>query len=52
MSGVTDALNNAMSTASSSSLEAIGSVLPYALAIMAAVIVITVAIRIFKRTAK
>lgn len=52
MTSVTGALTTALSGASNDAIDAIGAVLPYALAIMAAVVVITVAIRIFKRASK
>lgn len=52
MTSITSALGTALNTASTDALSAIGTVLPYALAIMAAVVVITVAIRIFKRASK
>lgn len=49
MTGVTDAISTAVGDASSNAISAIGTVLPSALAIMGAIIVITVAIRVFKR---
>lgn len=52
MTSITGALGTALQTASSDAIGAIGSVLPYALTIMAAIVVITVAIRVFKRASK
>lgn len=49
MSSVTTALSTALEGVSTDAVTAIGTVLPYALAIMAAVVVISVAIRVFKR---
>lgn len=49
---ITSALGTALNTASTDALTAIGNVLPYALGIMAAIVVITVAIRVFKRASR
>lgn len=49
MEGITSSLSTALSGVSNDAITAIGTVLPYALAIMAAVVVISVAIRVFKR---
>ena len=42
-------VQTAMKTMSAEALELVGSVLPYALSVMGGVIVITIAIRVFKR---
>lgn len=49
MTTITSALSTALQGVSNDALTAIGNVLPYALAIMAAIVVITIAIRVFKR---
>lgn len=49
MTAITEALTTAFGTVQTEAVTAIGSVLPYALGIMAAIVVITVAIRVFKR---
>lgn len=51
MSTITSAVTTALQSVQSDSMSLIGSVLPYALAIMGAVIVVMVGIRVFKRVA-
>lgn len=48
-SGITTAVTGALSTVQSDALSMISSVLPYALAIVGAVLVVTIGIRVFKR---
>lgn len=52
MDAITTALTSALTTVSTDALSAIGAVLPKALPIMGAIVVITVGIRIFKKAAK
>lgn len=49
MSGITSAVTTALSTVQTDGLNMISSVLPYALAIAGAVVVVTLGWRIFKR---
>ena len=42
-------VQTAMKTMSAEALELVGSVLPYAMSVMGGIIVITIAIRVFKR---
>lgn len=49
MTAITEALGTALGTVQTEAVAAIGTVLPYALGIMAAIVVISVAIRVFKR---
>lgn len=49
MASITTALTTAIGTAAGEALDAIGGVLPSALLIMGAIVVITIAIRVFKR---
>lgn len=51
MEGLTTALTTAFGTVQTEATSAIGAVLPYALGILAAIIVINVAIRVFRRIA-
>lgn len=51
-SGITSAVTTALTTVQSDAMALIAAVLPYALAIMGAIIVVTVGIRAFKRTSK
>ena len=52
MSGITTALVSGFTTMSSDAVSAIGSVVPYALPVMGAVVVISIAIKIFRKVAK
>lgn len=49
---VTTSLTSGLSTVADNCMTAIGAVVPYALPIVGAVIVVTVGIRIFRRIAK
>jgi len=49
--GINSAVTSALGTVQSDALSLIASVLPYALAIMGAIIVVMVGIRVFKRVA-
>lgn len=49
--GINSAVTGALATVQSDALSLIASVLPYALAIMGAIIVVMVGIRVFKRVA-
>lgn len=51
-SGIETAVTGALTTVQSDALSMIAAVLPYALAIMGAIVVITIGIRAFKRTSK
>lgn len=51
MSSITSAVTTALATVQTDALGLIASVLPYALAIVGAVIVVMVGIRVFKRVA-
>lgn len=51
MSSITSAVTTALGTVQSDALGLIASVLPYALAIVGATIVVMVGIRVFKRVA-
>lgn len=51
-SGIQTAVTGALTTVQSDALSMIAAVLPYALAIMGAIVVITIGIRAFKRTSK
>ena len=50
-SGINTAVTTALGTVQSDALSLIAAVLPYALAIMGAIIVVMVGIRVFKRVA-
>lgn len=52
MEGIISSLTTALGSASSSVMDAFGSVLPAALTIVTAVIVVTLGVRMFKRIAK
>lgn len=52
VNGVTSALTNGFSTVASDALSAISAILPIALPIMGAIIVIMVGIKLFKGVAK
>lgn len=49
MEAITTAMQTAMQSVQENATDMIGTVLPYALGIMGAVIVITVGIRVFRR---
>lgn len=51
-SGITTAVTTALNTVQSDAMSLIAAVLPYALAIMGSIIVVTIGIRAFKRTSK
>lgn len=51
-SSIETAVTGALTTVQSDALSMIAAVLPYALAIMGAIVVITIGIRAFKRTSK
>lgn len=51
MSGITSAVTTALGTVQSDALSLISSVLPYALAIVGAVLVVTIGIKVFRRVA-
>lgn len=51
-SAIETAVTGALTTVQSDALSMIAAVLPYALAIMGAIVVITIGIRAFKRTSK
>lgn len=51
-SGIETAVTGALTTVQSDALSMIAAVLPYALAIMGAIVVITIGIRAFKRASK
>ncbi len=51
-SGIQTAVTGALTTVQSDAMSMIAAVLPYALAIMGAIVVITIGIRAFKRTSK
>lgn len=51
MAAITSAVSTALSTVSNDAMSLISSVLPYALTVMGAVIVVTIGIRVFKRVA-
>lgn len=52
LAGLTSSLASGLKDVADSAMSAIGTVVPYALPIVGAVIVVTVGIRIFKRVAK
>lgn len=52
LSSLTTSLTSAFSTISNDAISAIGSVLPYALPVMGAMIVIGLAIKTFRKAAK
>lgn len=52
LSGLTSSLASGLKDVADTAMSAIGTVVPYALPIVGAVIVVTVGIRIFKRVAK
>lgn len=52
ISTVTSALTSGLSTVADNCMTAIGAVVPYALPIVGAVIVVTIGIRVFRRIAK
>lgn len=52
ISTVTTALTSGLSTVADNCMTAVGAVVPYALPIVGAVIVVTVGIRIFRKIAK
>lgn len=49
MSGITTAVTGALQTVQTDAMSIISSVLPYALAIVGAVLVVTIGIKVFKR---
>lgn len=49
MTDITSAVKTALATVQSDALGIIGDVLPYALAIVGAVLVVTIGIKVFKR---
>lgn len=49
MTDITTALSTALGSVSSQAISAIGDVLPAALTIMGAIVVISIAVRVFKR---
>lgn len=49
MEAITNAVKAALATVQSDALGLIGDVLPYALAVMGAVLVVSIGIRVFKR---
>lgn len=51
-SAITTAVTTALATVQSDALALIAAVLPYALAIMGAIVVVTIGIRAFKRASK
>lgn len=51
-SGIQTAVTGALTTVQSDAMSMIAAVLPYALAIMGAIVVVTIGIRAFKRTSK
>lgn len=51
-SGISTAVTTALTTVQSDAMALIAAVLPYALAIMGAIIVVTIGIRAFKKTSK
>lgn len=51
-SGIQTAVTGALTTVQSDAMGMIAAVLPYALAIMGAIVVVTIGIRAFKRTSK
>lgn len=51
-SGIETAVTGALTTVQSDAMSMIAAVLPYALAIMGAIVVITIGIRAFKKTSK
>lgn len=51
-SAISSAVTAALATVQADALSLIAAVLPYALAIMGAIVVVTIGIRAFKRTAK
>lgn len=51
-SAIETAVTGALTTVQADALSMIAAVLPYALAIMGAIVVITIGIRAFKRTSK
>ena len=52
MEGVTTALTTGITTIASSATDAIAKVLPVALPVMGAIVVVTIGIRVFKKFAK
>ena len=52
MTELVASLTTGFSTMSSDAISAIGSVVPYALPVMGAVVVISIAIKIFRKVAK
>lgn len=46
---VTDAVKTGLSTVQSDALSLIGSVLPYALTVMGAILVVSIGIKVFKK---
>lgn len=51
-SAITTAVSTALATVQADALSLIATVLPYALAIMGAIVVVTIGIRAFKRASK
>lgn len=51
MSSITTAVTSAMQSVQSDALSLIASILPYALAILGAVLVVTIGIKVFRRIA-
>lgn len=49
MEAITTAVKTALATVQSDATGLIGDVLPYALAVMGAVLVVTIGVRVFKR---
>lgn len=49
MSSITSAVTTALATVQSDAMSLIAGVLPYALAIVGAVLVVTIGIKVFKR---
>ena len=52
METITEAVKTALSTVSTNSMTLIGDVLPSALAIVGAVLVVTIGIKVFRKVAK
>lgn len=51
-SSVVTALTSAVTTAASDAMSAIGSILPVALPVMGAIVVVGIGIKVFKKSAK
>ena len=49
ITGVTDAVKTGLATVQSDALSLIGSVLPYALTVMGAILVVSIGIKVFKK---